>query len=61
MELRDILTEIELQVRKAREDFDLAAHEACREHLDNLGEFLDNNLTSISRESGESAESEHSG
>ena len=46
MELRDLMIEVELQVRKAREDFDLAAHGACREHLDNLGEFLDNNLTS---------------
>jgi len=44
MELRDLMTEIELQVRKAREDFDFAAHGACREHLSNLFDLLDNNV-----------------
>ncbi len=40
MELRDLLTELEEQLKKAREDFDLAAHGSCNEHLENLYNLL---------------------
>jgi hypothetical protein len=50
------MTEIELQVRKAREDFDLAAHGACREHLGNLYDLLDDWVGSGARDKCESAE-----
>lgn len=39
-ELRDLLEAVEAQVKKAREDFDRAAHGACRERLENLHKLL---------------------
>lgn len=57
MELRDLMNEIEVLVEKARDDFSSAAHGACREHLGELYDLLDDEVGSKARDKCESAES----
>lgn len=40
MELHDLMNECEVLIKKARDDFNAAAHGACHEHLDDIRTLL---------------------